>query len=79
MLACGPGTSVDDRSAQDEGEGYGAVQLADLFCLASRRRVDRLFADLWANDDVVNYKAAEQVLAGRYAWAEAGIIDPSDL
>ncbi len=58
-------------------EGEAAVELAQLFCSASRRRVDRLFSELWANDDVANYKAAQKVLAGRYEWAEGGVIDPS--
>ena len=58
-------------------EGEAAVELAELFCSASRRRVDRLFSELWANDDVANYKAAQKVLAGRYEWAEGGVIDPS--
>jgi alkylation response protein AidB-like acyl-CoA dehydrogenase len=66
---------VDDGST----EGKGVVELADLFCQASRRRVDRLFANLWDNDDVGNYKAAQRTLAGQYTWAEAGIIDPADL
>ena len=62
-----------------EGAGYGPVPLADLFCQGSRRRVDRLFADLWANDDVDSYKLAQHVLQGHYTWAESGIIDPSEL
>ena len=62
-----------------EGAGYGPVPLADLFCEGSRRRVDRLFADLWANDDVDSYKLAQHVLQGHYTWAESGIIDPSEL
>lgn len=65
----------------DEGgpDGSGALELADLFCNGSRRRVERLFADLWANDDVSNYQVAQRVLAGRYVWAEDGVIDPSEL
>jgi hypothetical protein len=77
MSAC----CVRARMLVDDGgpEAAGATELADLFCQASRRRVDRLFADLWANDDVGNYKAAQRVLSGRYQWAESGIIDPSEL
>jgi len=70
---------VRARMLLDEGspEGPGAEELADLFCLGSRRRVDRLFSELWHNDDQENYDAAQRVLEGRYLWAEEGIIDPS--
>ena len=54
-----------------------AYELADLFCHQARRRVDRLFGELWANDDDANYAAAQKVLDGDYAWLEEGIIDPS--
>ena len=54
-----------------------AFELADLFCRQARRRVDSLFEGLWSNDDAADYESAQQVLAGRYRWLEAGIIDPS--
>ena len=54
-----------------------AAELADLFCRQSRRRIDALFASLWANDDDQAYGLAQQTLKGRYTWLEEGIIDPS--
>ncbi len=54
-----------------------AVELAELFCHQARRRADRLFHDLWANDDDENYAAAQRVLDCRYAWLEDGVADPS--
>src|SRR3712207_8402600 len=54
-----------------------AVELADLFCGQARRRADRLFAELWANDDDGQYEVAQQVLAGRYAWFEEDVLDPA--
>jgi alkylation response protein AidB-like acyl-CoA dehydrogenase len=54
-----------------------AVELADLFCGQARRRADRLFAELWSNDDSAQYKAAQEVLAGRYAWFEEDVLDPA--
>jgi hypothetical protein len=54
-----------------------AVELADLFCRQARRRADRLFTDLWANDDDANYRGAQRLLEGRYSWLEEGILDPS--
>jgi alkylation response protein AidB-like acyl-CoA dehydrogenase len=55
-------------------EAPGAVELADLFCRIARRRVDRLFQDLWSNDDARRYRAAVGVLEGRHAWLERGIL-----
>jgi hypothetical protein len=54
-----------------------AVELADLFCGQARRRADRLFSELWSNDDNAQYKTAQRVLAGRYAWFEADVLDPA--
>jgi alkylation response protein AidB-like acyl-CoA dehydrogenase len=54
-----------------------ARELADLFCRQSRRRVERLFDELWANDDDLNTKRAFAVLDGRYTFVEEGVIDPS--
>jgi len=57
--------------------GQQAEELADLFCRQARRRVEALFAALWANDDDQGYKTALAVLDGRHAWIEEGIADPS--
>src|ERR671916_737089 len=54
-----------------------AVELADLFCGQARRRADRLFTALWANDDDAQYEAAQQVLSGRYEWFEEDVLDPA--
>jgi alkylation response protein AidB-like acyl-CoA dehydrogenase len=54
-----------------------AVELADLFCGHARRRADRLFSELWSNDDQVQYEAAQRVLAGRYTWFEEDVLDPA--
>ncbi len=58
-------------------DAAAAVELADLFCRGARRRADRLFHDLWVNDDAHNYAAAMRVLDGRYVFAERGVIDVS--
>jgi hypothetical protein len=59
----------------EDKDGRVAVELAGLFCAGARRRVDRLFHDLWFNDDAADYAAAKQVLAGRYTFAEKGLLD----
>jgi hypothetical protein len=54
------------------------VKLADVFCRQSRLKVERLFAAIRSNADVAAYGLARDVLAGRYAWLEQGIIDAPD-
>ncbi|HET7746970.1 MAG TPA: acyl-CoA dehydrogenase family protein, partial [Vicinamibacteria bacterium] len=55
-------------------EAPEAVKLADVFCKISRRRVRALFDELWHNDDVAKYRASQDVLSGRHAWLETGIM-----
>jgi hypothetical protein len=57
--------------------GEQAFELADLFCKQARSRVDRLFDELWSNNDDDNYTAAQAVLEGRFTWVEEGVADPS--
>jgi len=56
-----------------------ARELAELFCLQARRRVEALFHQLWFNDDDAGYSAALAVLEGRHKWIEEGVVDPSDV
>ena len=53
-----------------------AEELAGLFCLQARRRADRLFKELWSNDDDAQYAAARAVLDGRHTWFEDDV-DPA--
>ena len=62
---------VDDRDA----EADRAVELADLFCRNARRKVRRLFRELWANDDAAKNLVAGTVMQGQDAWLEKGIMD----
>ncbi len=59
--------------AEDPANAAQYGELADLFCAQARRRVDRLFHDLWFNDDDDNYRSALEgarrplhVLRGRH-------------
>jgi len=54
-----------------------AAELASAFCVQARSRVEELFHQLWHNTDADDVRLARGVLSGRYAWLEAGIIDPS--
>jgi hypothetical protein len=64
-------------AGQDSGRRAEVFELAELFCSQARRRVDTLFSELWSNDDDAGYKAAQKVLAGRYRWLEAEVLDPA--
>ncbi|HSJ26019.1 MAG TPA: acyl-CoA dehydrogenase family protein [Longimicrobiales bacterium] len=55
---------------QKEPGNRGPERLADLYCRHARRRVKRLFGDVFSNDDVVTYKVAQEVLEGRHAWLD---------
>jgi alkylation response protein AidB-like acyl-CoA dehydrogenase len=68
---------ADTIGREQPGRRQEAMELADLFCGQARRRADRLFAELWANDDPAQYRAAQQVLSGRYAWFEEDVLDPA--
>jgi hypothetical protein len=59
-------------------EGSAALDLADTFCRSSRRRVKELFRELWSNDDARRYRTALDVLDGRYAWLQTGILGPDE-
>ena len=56
-------------------EAEHALELADLFCRSSRRKVNRLFRELWSNDDALKNKVAASVMGGKHAWLEAGVGD----
>jgi len=47
--------------------------LADVFCLNSKRKIDRLFDELSNNDDNKENKLAKSVLEGDIKWLEQGI------
>jgi alkylation response protein AidB-like acyl-CoA dehydrogenase len=48
-----------------------AAALADLFCHNARRKIRRLFGELWNNDDVLKYRLGQSVLKGEHVWFEA--------
>ncbi|MGH9368292.1 MAG: acyl-CoA dehydrogenase family protein [Thermoanaerobaculia bacterium] len=58
-------------------EAAGAVELTDLFCRTTRRRVAELFRALRSNDDVARYRTARRILDGEHRWLESGLV-PAD-
>jgi hypothetical protein len=55
-------------------EGERAVELADIFCRTTRRRVAALFSALRSNDDVAKYRTARRILDGEHQWLESGLV-----
>lgn len=51
----------------------GPIEAADLFSRQSRRRIEALFDQVFANDDVVTYQLAQDVLKGEHRWIEEGL------
>jgi alkylation response protein AidB-like acyl-CoA dehydrogenase len=51
-------------------EARSAQELTDLFCRNARRKVGRLFRDLWSNDDSRKYAVGKAVLDGDHLWLE---------
>ena len=56
----------------NDPNGAQAQELADLFCRNSRRKVKRLFRDIWSNEDDNKNKVAASVMKGNYTWLEEG-------
>jgi hypothetical protein len=54
--------------------GESALQVADFFCRTARLRIGELFNGLHHNADSPGYKLAQEVLAGRGEWLEAGVL-----
>ena len=54
-------------------EGAGAVELADLFCRMTRRRIAGHFRGIRSNDDVRRYRVARRILEGDHVWLERGL------
>jgi alkylation response protein AidB-like acyl-CoA dehydrogenase len=70
-------TYASTLARQDREHADAVHELADLFCNQARRRADRLFDELWANDDDAQYGRAQSVLEGRYEFFEHDVVDPA--
>jgi len=75
LLAMTAACSRAHAMARQGGEaGAGSLELADVFCRHSRRRVEDRFEAIFHNDDVETYRVAQQVLRGEHGWLEAGMV-----
>lgn len=76
MAACCSRAEMLLRTAP--GRGATAFELADAYCEQARVRVDEYFDQLWRNTDDGDRELSHKVLAGDYAWLEAGVLDQSE-
>ncbi len=53
---------------------HGAEELADLFCLEARIRIQREFSSQRRNNDKLSYKVGRKMLDGGYQWLETDIV-----
>ncbi len=60
--------------ATAERDRASAEELADVFCLHARRRVEERFERIFDNDDVATYHLAQEVLRGEHSWLEQGMV-----
>ena len=49
-------------------------ELADLFCRQARTRIRERFAHLFANNDAVTYRVAQNAMKGTFEWLEEGLL-----
>jgi alkylation response protein AidB-like acyl-CoA dehydrogenase len=61
--------------AERHPDAERAVELADLFCRNARRKAQRLFAQLWSNDDARKNRLAASVMKGDYHLLAEGTVD----
>jgi hypothetical protein len=61
--------------AEGHPDAERAVELADLFCRNARRKVRRLFDDLWSNDDARKNRLAASVMKGDHDLLTEGMVD----
>ncbi|MBB6406753.1 acyl-CoA dehydrogenase family protein [Arthrobacter sp. AZCC_0090] len=76
MAACCSRAEMLLQTAPEQGAA--AYELAEAYCEQARMRVDGYFEQLWRNTDDVDHELSANVLAGDYAWLEAGILDQSE-
>jgi len=61
--------------AERHPDAERAAELADLFCRGARRKVQRLFADLWRNDDARKNRLTAGVMKGDHGLLADGLVD----
>ena len=76
LFAMAAAVARADRLHSLDSEIYsGVIELADIFCRQSKRRVKSTFRAISSNDDAATYKFAQRVVEGEYEWLEEGAVD----
>ncbi|HET6229986.1 MAG TPA: acyl-CoA dehydrogenase family protein [Longimicrobiaceae bacterium] len=63
---------VRAQSLRGGPNGAEAVQMADVFCLRARKKIEAIFGELFNNEDDATYRLSQDVLKGKHAWLEQG-------
>jgi alkylation response protein AidB-like acyl-CoA dehydrogenase len=66
---------ADSLHARDPGTNAGVLELADVFSLEARRRIEDTFRAGRRNHDRQTYRLAQEVTGGSYRWLEKGAVD----
>ncbi|MDP9145628.1 MAG: acyl-CoA dehydrogenase, partial [Actinomycetota bacterium] len=74
LLAISAACSRAAAMVKKDPANRGPEELADLFSRQARRRVEQLFAAVFSNEDTRGYAVARQVLDGKHAWLEQGLV-----
>jgi alkylation response protein AidB-like acyl-CoA dehydrogenase len=70
-------TYASTLAGKDPANGDAVYELAELFCQQARRRAERLFDELWSNDDDAQYRTAQRILQNRFEFFEHDVVDPA--
>jgi alkylation response protein AidB-like acyl-CoA dehydrogenase len=74
LLAISAACSRAIMLTKKDPSNRGPIEMADVFSMHSRRKVNVLFGQVFRNDDVATYKLAQEVLKGEHEWLEDGIV-----
>jgi hypothetical protein len=68
-------TTVNAKALVDKTPSdRSPYELADLFCRQARTRIRERFAHLFANNDAVTYRVAQETMKGKFEWLEEGLL-----
>ena len=74
LFAIASTCSYADHLIKENQSRGNALDLADLFCQAARKRISTLFKDAHSNYDRQSIQVAKKMLAREYEWLESEII-----
>ncbi|MCA9408855.1 MAG: acyl-CoA dehydrogenase family protein [Candidatus Omnitrophica bacterium] len=74
LFAMTAACSYANQLSKDDPTRRNAIELADLFCRTSRRRIENAFREGKSNCDRQSLKMAKDILASRYEWMENDIV-----